>query len=105
MTFAHSAEVVSLERKVKYWRVLAKQWEVEVEELEAKLKAIERQAEDKHEYVLAQINERLKAENAALRKRLLQVSNRIGCGCGGDYGLCKSCEAVLEAAEAQEQKI
>ena len=59
MTFAHSAEVVSLKRKL--------------EELEAKLDAIERQAEDKHEYVLAQINGRLKAENAELRKAVKDV--------------------------------
>lgn len=48
--------------------------------------------------VLHKVGE-LRAQNAALRDRLVHVSSRIGCGCGGDYGLCKSCEYALEATK------
>jgi len=47
--------------------------------------------------------EDLEAENAALRASLSRAVSRIGCGCGGDYGLCKYCEDALDTAP-QEQK-
>lgn len=37
MTFAHSAEVVALTRKLNYWRDLAKQLSAELDALKAEL--------------------------------------------------------------------
>ena len=111
MTFAHSAEVVTLKRRVEELEAVNAALRSQVEtamddgeraisavlKLELDLKCLEDSTVD------AKAFEQLKAENAALRERLSLVSSRIGCGCGGDYGLCKSCAAALEAAQ-QEQK-
>ncbi len=35
----------------------------------------------------------------AMKQSILNLRNRIGCGCGGDYGLCTECEAADAQAE------
>lgn len=46
---------------------------------------------------LMQENERLRAQNVRLAKR-------IGCGCGGDYGLCNECLEVLASTEPKKEE-
>ena len=41
--------------------------------------------------------ESLEKENAALREKSRILAGRIGCGCGGDYGLCDECSSALDA--------
>jgi hypothetical protein len=42
-----------------------------------------------------------RAEVARLRELVEKISGKIGCGCGGDYGLCRECEAnEMEAEQA-----
>jgi mevalonate kinase len=51
-----------------------------------------RELEVEHSKLLVDEIERLKAQNTRL-------AGRIGCGCGGDYGLCNECAAALAGKE------
>lgn len=39
-----------------------------------------------------------------LAARLAEVIDRIGCGCGGDYGLCAECRTVVEGSVINESR-
>jgi hypothetical protein len=43
--------------------------------------------------------EKQDAEIERLKSRNTRLAGRIGCGCGGDYGLCNECAAALAGEE------
>jgi hypothetical protein len=41
----------------------------------------------------------IEAEIERLKSQNTRLAGRIGCGCGGDYGLCNECAAALAGEE------
>jgi uncharacterized small protein (DUF1192 family) len=66
------------------WRIAEQQAEIE------RLKAVANRGG--HLAVASAEIQRLKSQNTRL-------AGRIGCGCGGDYGLCNECAAALAGEE------
>ena len=71
-----------------------------IEFLEAELKAIERQAEDQHEYVLAQINQRLKADHEAAVALVIEASIATG---NADTSADLMAEVLHKVGELREE--
>jgi RNA polymerase-binding transcription factor DksA len=63
------------------------------EGLQAELAALRAERDEAN-----RVCEQWKQWNDALRARVAELVERIGCGCGGDYGLCSSCDAARERA-------
>lgn len=69
----------------------------EIEELRAQVSALQAKVH------LCAGYDALEAENARLKGIAANLVERIGCGCGGDYGLCRVCRAALEELAALKE--
>ena len=76
-----------------------------IESLERENAALQQQIDGLQQRVhLCAGYDALEKENAALREKSRILAGRIGCGCGGDYGLCDECSSALDAPPTTDKE-
>lgn len=95
-------ETYKLARKLECERDEAREWAAQ---LEAQMQSVCKQCFNNDdtiglepfEHYVARMVKNLKSERDQIRKVADELANRMGCGCGGDFGLCYPCCVASDA--------